>query len=177
MINNAFWNGHGRVYKKLYIIKDRPETLIFNHFIKTWTRFLESEWEQSKIVELMEMRKNRLNQTFVLDPVFIKEAFASFETIANRTTKHPISTGFIGMYTSLRSCASVSAFGFCDTNLDIQFRTQWHELKHEHIVYKYWYENSNNLTNSFKLALYPPPKTSQQVNSTNVRRDTHTKPH
>ena len=82
---------------------------------------MESEWEQSKIVELMEMRKHRLNQTFVLDPVFIKETFTSFETISNRTTKHPTSTGFLGVYTLLRSCRSVSAFGFCDTSQDIQF--------------------------------------------------------
>ena len=92
---------------------------------------MESEWEQSKIVELMEMRKHRLNQTFVLDPVFIKEAFISFETISNKTTKHPISTGFIGIYTLLRSCASVSAFGFCDTNQGAQFKSEWPDFRHD----------------------------------------------
>ena len=158
MINNAFWNKGEKVYKQLHIIKDKPETLIFNNFRNTWAQYMKAEKEQRKIVEFLEMGKHRLNKTFVLDPIFIQDAFVSFETIAKRKTRRPVSTGFIGMYTLLRSCRSVSAFGFCNSVRDRQFSSQWHDLRHEHLVYNYWYKGRKNGTGGFKLTLYPPPK-------------------
>ena len=152
LINNALWNKGEKVYRKFNRIRNRPEVLIFNNFRNSWTEYLESEFEQSKIAEFLEIRKRKLKNSFVLDPVFTNQAYKNFETLSQTKLRHPCSTGFIGMFLMSRSCRSVSAFGFCNSKADGNYRTMWHDYENEHKVYEMWSRDIH-----FNLTLYPPP--------------------
>ena len=152
LINNALWNKGEKVYRKFKRIRNRPEVIIFNNFRNSWTQYLESEFEQSKIADFLEIRKRKLKDSFVLDPVFTNQAYKNFETLSQTKLRHPCSTGFIGMFLMSRSCRSVSAFGFCNSKTDGNYRTMWHDYKNEHKVYEMWSRDVH-----FNLTLYPPP--------------------
>ena len=152
LINNALWNKGEKVYRKFKRIRNRPEVIIFSSFRNSWTQYLESEFEQSKIADFLEIRKRKLKDSFVLDPVFTNQAYKNFETLSQTKLRHPCSTGFIGMFLMSRSCRSVSAFGFCNSKTHGNYRTMWHDYKNEHKVYEMWSRDVH-----FNLTLYPPP--------------------
>ena len=137
-------------YGRVDELTDRPETIIFNHFAADWNCAF-SRKTKSFIKEILEVRKEKLNATLVLDPLFIQSALvAKDRTAMYRTGK--TSSGWTGIYLLSHSCNVINAFGFCP-NISSDYKRLVHDVSGEHKHYLEW---SQRRGGPFKLNLYPP---------------------
>ena len=147
LINTGFWNSHDRLFRKLYMIKNMSEVVIFNHFGQSWSQNKGQRNILNMTLRFYRTRKDHLNRSFILDPVFIKFTHLTFTNIMKKKVKNSPTTGFIGILVLAKLCKEVHAFGFTDP-APIFF----HDAKSEHNLLRKW--ESDKIA-KIKLVMYP----------------------
>ena len=125
--------------------------MILNHFGTTWQ--LHNQWTRvhnilQKIHEFLLSRKQKLNSTHILNPIFLNATFEAFEKGSQTKLKHTPSTGFVALVLLSKVCSEIHAFGFIGPG-----HVGWHDTKSEHNLLNIWTKDPYA---KVKLFLHPP---------------------
>ncbi len=156
VVHCGFWSGAEPQYKKLYLIRDRPENIILfyarmHHKVKRGRipdAFLKKDLFP-KYTAFLNERKNRLNKTFIMDHLFLIRSRAAYEAGSGKKLRFYPSSGFTGLFLMSRTCARITAYGFSDANLrkDYKWFQKWsgstHDFPGEHHAMHRWAQHPN----------------------------------
>ena len=145
----GFWNPSEPQFKKLYLIQNRTENIILffarmNHQFKkgSLSNKYFTEYLFPKYAEFLNVRKQKLNSTFILHHNFIKRSRDAFEESSNVKLKYYPSSGFMGLFLLARTCSRITAYGFSNSNLkhDYKFlgKILTHDFLAEHKAMERW---------------------------------------
>ena len=163
MVHCGFWSSSEPQYRKLYLIRNRTENMILffarmHHEIKRTAGRLSDKFFNRylfpKYTEFLKERKSKLNQTYILNHEFIKRSRDAFEVSSGTKLRYYPSSGFMGLFLLSRTCSSISAYGFSDSELkkDYKFvgKILTHDFAGEHRVMHKWF-NYNNPSVNFRI--------------------------
>ena len=151
MMNDAVWNKHTRFYGKYHLLNEVSGVLIFNHFGFNWK--LNNSFNRyqhnilPRILQFFITRKEKLNETFILDPSFLTFVNFAFESVIKQPLKTLPTTGFVAIVPLAKLCKRVHSFGFIDPAPIF-----WHDIKNEHKLLRKW---SLDKTAKVKLKMFP----------------------
>ena len=151
MINDAMWNRHEKIFGMYHLLIKVSGILIFNHFGSSWKLYNPFARDQPnilpKILQVFMTRKDKLNETFILNPIFLNFVNVAFESVIKKPVKHLPTTGFIAIVALAKLCKEVHTFGFIDPAPIF-----WHDIRNEHKLLRMWSSDENA---KIKLQMYP----------------------